>query len=60
MPIQLPTGSEENFQGVVDLIEMKALIWTDELGAAYENVENPGEIKEKKEEKRTLKEAFAE
>ena len=41
LPIQLPIGSEENFQGVVDLVEMKGLIWTDELGAAYEKSRSP-------------------
>src|SRR3954452_19161791 len=41
LPIQLPIGSEDNFKGVVDLIEMKGLIWTDELGAEYETVDVP-------------------
>ena len=53
LPIQLPIGSEDNFQGVVDLIEMKGLIWTDELGAAYETVEIPEDLKEQAEEYRT-------
>ncbi len=36
VPIQVPIGAEENFKGVVDLIEMKAYIWEgDELGAKY-------------------------
>ena len=53
LPIQLPIGSEENFQGVVDLVKMKGLIWTDELGAAYDEVEIPDELKDQAEEYRT-------
>ncbi|MBK5218793.1 MAG: elongation factor G [Thermoleophilia bacterium] len=52
-PIQLPIGAEEDFQGVVDLPEMKGLIWTDELGAAYETVEIPENLQEQAEEYRT-------
>lgn len=37
VPIQVPIGSEENFEGIVDLFEMKAYIWRgDELGAKYD------------------------
>src|SRR5690242_4168062 len=53
LPIQLPIGAEENFQGVVDLIKMKGLVWTDELGAAYEEIEIPDELKDQAEEYRT-------
>ena len=53
LPIQLPIGSEENFQGLVDLLEMKGLIWTDELGAAYETVEIPEDLQDQAEEYRT-------
>ena len=46
--IQLPVGSESNFKGVVDLIKMKALIWTEEnLGADYELVEIPEDMRER-------------
>ena len=41
LPIQLPIGSEGDFVGVVDLIEMKALVWKDELGTEFETVEIP-------------------
>jgi len=53
LPIQLPIGSEENFQGVVDLIGMKALIWKDELGTEFETVEIPDDLADKAEEYRT-------
>ena len=33
LPIQLPIGREDTFKGVIDLFEMKALIFTDQLGA---------------------------
>ena len=53
LPIQLPIGAEENFKGVVDLIKMKGLIWTDELGAAYEEIEIPEDLADQAEEYRT-------
>jgi elongation factor G len=53
LPIQLPIGAEENFKGVVDLVKMKGLIWTDELGAAYEEIEIPEELQDQAEEYRT-------
>src|ERR1051326_903269 len=44
--IQLPIGSEENFKGVVDLVNMTARIWRDEtLGAKYDDVEIPEDLK---------------
>lgn len=36
VPVQLPIGSELNFRGIVDLIEMSAIIFTDELGTRSE------------------------
>ena len=53
LPIQLPIGQEVDFLGVVDLIEMKALTWKDELGTEYETVEIPEEMLEQAEEYRT-------
>ena len=45
LPLQIPIGAEEKFTGVIDLIEMKAVIWLDEtLGAKYEIREIPGEL----------------
>ncbi len=46
--IQLPYGAEADFKGIIDLIEMKAIVWTDEkLGANYDVLEIPGELKAK-------------
>src|SRR5580692_7881158 len=45
--IQIPVGAEEKFKGVVDLVEMKAVIWRDEtLGAEFDVVEIPEELVE--------------
>ena len=44
LPIQLPIGAEDSFVGVVDLFAMKALIFTDELGANPEVVDIPEEM----------------
>ncbi|GGA80645.1 elongation factor G [Brucella endophytica] len=53
--MQLPVGAESDFKGVVDLIEMKALIWRDEtLGAAWDVVDIPADLKDKAEEYREL------
>jgi elongation factor G len=51
--IQLPIGSEEHFQGVIDLVKMKALIWGgEELGAKFDEVEIPAEYAAKAKEYR--------
>ncbi|MBL8290491.1 MAG: elongation factor G [Bryobacterales bacterium] len=48
VPIQIPVGAEEKFQGVVDLVTMKARIWRDEtLGAKYDDVDIPADLVEK-------------
>ncbi|WP_311028982.1 elongation factor G [Mesorhizobium koreense] len=48
--LQLPVGAESDFKGVVDLIEMKAYIWHEEtLGAAWDVVEIPADLKDKAE-----------
>ena len=44
-PLQIPIGAEESFKGVVDLINMKAILWHDEtMGAEYEVDEIPAEL----------------
>ncbi|MBN9238033.1 MULTISPECIES: elongation factor G [Phyllobacteriaceae] len=49
--MQLPIGAETEFKGVVDLVEMNALVWRDEsLGAAWDVVEIPADLKEKAEQ----------
>ena len=48
---QLPIGSEANFRGVVDLVKMRAVVWTGEqLGATYHDEEIPVEMKADAEE----------
>jgi elongation factor G len=46
VPVQLPIGQEENFRGVVDLIEMRSLSWNDDLGMNMEIGEIPAELVE--------------
>jgi elongation factor G len=46
VPVQLPIGQEEHFRGVVDLVEMKAIIWTDDLGTEFNVEEIPSELAE--------------
>src|ERR687898_1714186 len=53
LPIQIPIGLEAEFNGVVDLIENKALVWKDELGTEFEYVEIPEDLVEQAEEYRT-------
>ena len=61
VPIQLPIGFEDTFQGMIDLIKMRAIIYDDALGKEEEFVEIPADMKEKAEEYRAaLVEAVAE
>jgi len=47
LPIQIPIGTEHQFLGVVDLIEMKGYLWNEEnLGATYSVVPVPSELEE--------------
>ena len=50
VPIHLPIGQEEHFRGVVDLVEMRSLVWTDELGTNIEISEIPDELSEQAQE----------
>jgi elongation factor G len=63
VPIQIPIGQEETFSGVVDLVNMKAIIYTDDatLGAKFDISEIPADLLEEAEEWRgKLIEAVAE
>ncbi|WP_299579698.1 elongation factor G [uncultured Sunxiuqinia sp.] len=54
VPIQIPIGSEASFEGVIDLIEMKAIRWYEDatLGTDYKLEEIPAELKEQADEYR--------
>ena len=61
-PIQIPIGAEETFKGVVDLIQMKAILWHDEtMGADYSVEEIPADlVDEAKEWRDKMLESIAE
>jgi elongation factor G len=46
VPIQLPIGAEAEFQGIVDLVKMKAIVYKDELGTEQEEVAIPADLAE--------------
>lgn len=51
VPIVIPIGAEESFQGVVDLIKMKAIIWDEaSQGMKYEYQDIPADLKDKAQE----------
>ncbi len=53
LPLQLPIGIEDKFEGVVDLVEMKAIIWEGgELGAKYHDAPIPADLLEQAKEYR--------
>ncbi|TNE69180.1 elongation factor G [bacterium] len=55
IPLQIPIGSESNFRGVVDLIEMKGIIWhEDNFGMTYDEIEIPADLVEKAKEYRKI------
>lgn len=62
IPVQLPIGSEEKFLGIIDLVEMKAVVYEEEtLGAKYHSEDIPAEFKDQAEAARVvLLEAIAE
>jgi elongation factor G len=53
LPIQLPIGAEDQFQGVIDLIENKALVWEDELGTEFAYTDIPDELADAAHDART-------
>ena len=50
VPVQLPLGQEEHFRGVIDLVEMRAIVWEDDLGTKMDVVEIPEELLEQAQE----------
>jgi len=45
VPVQLPIGAEDNFQGVVDLVRMKAIFWnTEDMGLTYDAKDIPADM----------------
>src|SRR3954451_19685285 len=50
VPVQLPIGQEEHFRGVVDLVEMRAITYEDDLGTKMTIGEIPAELREQAEE----------
>ncbi|HAZ20729.1 MAG TPA: elongation factor G [Clostridiales bacterium] len=60
VPIQLPIGTEENFRGIIDLLQMKAYIYTNDLGTDILEEDIPADMMEKaKEHRLNLLEALA-
>ncbi|QTL99303.1 elongation factor G [Iocasia frigidifontis] len=61
VPFQLPIGKEDDFRGVIDLVNMDAVIYEDDLGVNYERTAIPEEYQEKAEKYReNLIESLAE
>ncbi len=62
VPVVLPIGEEDNFKGIVDLVKNQAIVWhEDKMGATYDIVDIPEEMKEEvKEYRANLIEAVAE
>ena len=46
VPVQLPIGQEEHFTGVIDLVEMQAIVYKDDLGQEFDTTEIPAELTE--------------
>jgi elongation factor G len=52
VPIQIPIGREDQFKGVIDLVEMKAIYYRDDLGNQVDVIEIPAEMREEAEKHR--------
>ena len=52
VPIQLPIGAEDSFTGIIDLVKMKAFIFTNDLGTDIKEEEIPADMKDKADEYR--------
>jgi len=53
IPVQMPIGFEAGFQGAVDLLEEKAILWMDQLGDTPERAEIPADLKAEAAERRS-------
>ena len=61
VPIQLPIGKEDSFIGIIDLVEMKAEIYKDDLGKEFEKTDIPADLQDLADEWReSLLESVAE
>jgi elongation factor G len=61
VPIQLPIGAEDTFKGIIDLVEMKAYVYYDELGKDIREEEIPQDLLEvAKEYRNAMVESVAE
>ncbi len=61
VPLQLPIGIEDTFRGVIDLVEMKAILYRDDLGSQIDVTDIPPELMpEAKKHREALVEAIAE
>jgi elongation factor G len=52
VPVQLPIGEESEFRGIIDLVEMKAIVYKDDLGADWDEVEIPADMQTRADEYR--------
>ena len=52
LPLQIPLGIEDGYRGVVDIVTMKALVWTDEAGQEIQTIDIPAEAAEQAREYR--------
>ncbi|HVH51387.1 MAG TPA: elongation factor G, partial [Gaiellaceae bacterium] len=50
VPVQIPIGAEDGFRGVVDLVEMQAIVYKDDLGQQFDTIEIPVELREQAQE----------
>src|SRR6266487_7058884 len=61
VPVQIPIGHEDTFKGVIDLVEMKAILYRDDLGQHIEETEVPEALRdEAKKQRERMLEAVAE
>ncbi|MEO1396320.1 MAG: elongation factor G [Cyanobacteria bacterium J06634_5] len=54
VPLQIPIGAEDKFEGVIDLVQMKAHLYTNDLGTDIEVTDIPAEMQAKADECRTI------